>query len=82
VAAEQLGGDATQLQNPRKNKPEHGLDAGRARRAAARAVKESCGFTQRAWLTATIVVGLLAFTALFVFLRHRRTQRVIHRSAP
>ncbi len=29
------------------------------------AVKESCAFTQRAWLTATIVVGLLAFTALF-----------------
>jgi len=46
------------------------------------AVKESCAFTQRAWLTATIVVGLLAFTALFVFLRHRRTQRVIHRTAP
>jgi hypothetical protein len=46
------------------------------------AVKESCVFTQRAWLTGTIVVGLLALTALFVFLRHRRTQRVIRRSVP
>ena len=41
-----------------------------------------CPGTRGGVPTVTIVVGLLAFTALFVFLRHRRTQRVIHRSAP
>lgn len=51
------------------------------RRPLTLAVKETCAFTQRIWLTATIVVGLLALTALLVVTRQRRTKRVLRRGA-
>jgi hypothetical protein len=44
------------------------------------AVKETCAFTQRTWLIATIIAGLLALTALLVVTRQRRTRRVLRNS--
>jgi hypothetical protein len=44
---------------------------------APRPDRGRCAFAQRAWLAATIVVGLLAVTAPFVLLRQRRTQRAL-----
>jgi hypothetical protein len=48
-------------------------------RAVAATVSSPCHSEHRIWLTATIVVGLLALTALLVVTRQRMTKRVLRR---